>query len=1059
MVTSRNCRIIVQLALIGALIAAQYTFPTLTFAQTVKATVLGTVVDEAGASVANAKIIAKNLDTGISREAMSDEAGRYRIPELAVGRYEVTVEAKGFRQQARQGIELTVGREAVVDFKLGIGNVQEKVVIEGDATLVDTTSSTVGFLVNRKQIEELPLNGRDVLQLATLHNGVVSTTAITGSQEENGPGATRLSVNGARIDFNGFFLDGTETSDAFGNSPGGLGGGFLGVDALREFAVLTSNYSAEYGKGGGAIINAVTKSGTNDIHGSAFEFLRNSALDARNFFNARKLPFKRNQFGASLGGPIVKNRTFLFGNYEGLRRREGSSAIFNVPSPAARQGNLTTGTITIAPSVLPYLALYPANNIPCPATPSDTCNYRRDFNESTNENFVTVRLDHKLTDKHSLVGRYTFDDSNLMNIGGLIQNLTLDNRAQYIALEGQSVFSARAVNSLRVNFNRSNFKSDFPFTVSVPSSLAFIPGHPMGGFSIPGFTELRSALTAGRSFVLNTYEVNDQFIYNTGGHALKFGGSARRYQLNANSPLVPDGIFVYGGGIRSFLTASPQVLYAPAPNTDFYRGIRQSLFGFYAQDDWKARPNLTINLGLRYEPISAPTEVNGKIANLRNLTDKDTVVGDPLIINPSKRNFGPRVGFAWDPTGAGRTSVRAGFGVFYSAILPMKYRFFLTGVPPFMKLSLFPGVFPDAYARLSNSPLPLPSVLWIMQYNAEQPTIYQWNLTLQREIARDFVFTAGYVGSRGVHLETADKGNVRVDYQIVNGRRFYPAGSSRLLNPNYGATDLLGFNADSYYHGLQLNATKRYSAGLQFQASYTFAKSLDSGSSTESVFTNGAIGADRQDPFDSSIDYGRSDFDARHNFIANFLWDLPIGKGHSLGGDLGGAGSKLAGGWSLGGILNLRSGFPFSAVLGFDRARNGIDNRQSQRPDMVPGRSYDSAITGNPNRYVDPTAFQLQPAGFYGAEGRNVLTGPSLKVFDFSLLKKTAITERLNTEFRVEFFNLLNHTNFAPPDAGNRVVFTSADANDKGVVPASFGQLTRTATTSRQIQFGLKLIW
>lgn len=1018
--------------------------------QTTRASLLGTVSDEKGSALPNAKVIAKNLDTGITRETTTEENGNYRLSELPIGRYEVEAQSQGFGSTVRSGIELTVGSERVVNFSLTVGNVQDRVVIEGGPGLVETTNSTVGFLVSKKQIEELPLNGRDVLQLATLQNGVLSTSGITGNQDEVGPGTTRLSVNGGRIDFNAYFLDGTETSDAFGNSPGGLGGGFLGVDALQEFAVLTSNYAAEFGKGGGAIVNAITKSGTNEIHGTAFEFLRNSAMDARNFFNAERLPFRRNQFGGSLGGPIVKNRTFIFGNYEGLRRSEGTSAIFNVPSPAARQGNLTTGQVTIAPSVVPYLNLYPLPNGPISG---DTGVFRRDFTERTREDFFVIRADHAFTEKHSMAARYTFDDSDLLDVSGVIQNLELNNRAQYVMLEGQSVHTPRAVSVFRFSFARSNFISDFPFNVSGPENLGFIPGHPMGGFSLPGVSVLREALTAGRNFALNTFEPNYQFIYNRGNHSLKFGGGVRRYQLNAYSPLVPDGIFIYGGGIASFLTGSAQVFYGPSPQTDYTRGIRQNLFGFFVQDDWKVRPNLTINMGLRYEPISTPTEVNGKIASLRNFSDRDPVVGDPFFLNPSKRNFGPRLGIAWDPTGKGKTSVRAGAGVFYSAILPMKYRFFLTGIKPFMQLNLYPGVFPDAYERFSNSPLPLPSVVWLTQFNAEQPTVYQWNLTLQHEVARDLVLSAGYVGSRGVHLETGDKTNVRTDFQIVNGRRFYPAGSGPLLLPNFGAADLFGFNADSHYHGLQLMANKRYSSGIQFQFAYTFSKSLDTGSSTESTFTNGGLGADRQDPLDAGLDYGRSDFDARHNFVANFLWDIPLGQG------LDGAAKKFVAGWAVGGIVGIRTGFPFPVVLGFDRARNGIDNRQSQRPDFVSGRTFKSAVTGDPERWVDPTAFQVQPAGFYGTAGRNILDGPNLRTVDFTLTKRTAITERLNTEFRAEFFNIFNRANFAPPAAPERIVFTGVNAAGAGIVPGNFAQITSTATSSRQIQLGIKLIF
>lgn len=1032
-------------------------------AQTTKATALGTVTDEKGDVVPDTKITATNLDTGISRETTTDDGGRYRIPELAPGRYEVKAEREGFKLEVRSGIDLTVGREAVVDFTLKVGSIQEAVVVQGGVPLVETTTSTLRWLVNKRQIEELPLNGRDVLQLATLQNGVVSTASITVNQEEAGPGTTRLSVNGARLDFNTYFLDGTETVDAFGYSPGGLGGGFLGVDALREFEVLTSNYSAEYGQGGGAIINAVTKSGTNEIHGTAFIFHRNSVLDSRNFFNAEKLPFKRNQFGGSLGGPIIKDRTFFFGSYEGLRRGEGTSTIFNVPSPAARMGNLTTGQITVAASVLPYLALYPLPNGPISG---DTGVFRRDFNEVTDEDFFTVRIDHQLAERHSVFGRYTFDDSDLRKVAAVIMDQVLINRSSYLTLEEQSLFTARAINSIRFGFNRSNFKSDFPFTVPVGPELSFVPGRPMGAFSLAGVSELRPALTSPRSFVLNTYEVNDQFLYNRGGHALKLGGLVRRYQLNADSALVVDGVFVYGGGLDRFLTARPQVLFVPQPGTDFYRAIRESLFGLYVQDDWKVRRTLTLNLGLRYETISTPDEANGKVANLRNLTDREPTVGDPYIDNPSRKNFAPRVGFAWDPTGSGRWAIRGGAGIFYSLLLPMRYRFQISSTPPFARLIVLPGFFPDAFSRAINNPIPSPGLLWLTQFEAEQSTIYQWNFNVQRQLGNDFVAAVGYVGSRGIHLQTGSGTNVRRDFQIVNGRKFYPPPASggalqaTRINPNFGQIQLLGFNGDAYYHALQLTATRRFSAGFQFHAAYTYSKAIDTNSSIETIFTNAQLGADWQDPFDSRAEKALSDFDHRHNFVANFLWDLPLGKNRAFGSNLTSIVGKLVEGWSLGGIFSVRTGFPFGVALGFDRARNGIDNVQSQRPNVVPGRTYSSAVRGDPNRYVDPTAFQLQPAGFYGDATRNAMEGPDLAVFDFSVLKRTSITERLNTEFRFEAFNIFNHTNFAPLDAANRVIFSGVEAaTDRGVIPASFGQLTRTSTSSRQLQFGFKFIW
>jgi outer membrane receptor protein involved in Fe transport len=1052
------------LVTIALLSLSATTLITLAATQSNKATLLGTIRDEQGNLVSKAKVTAKNIDTGIPRETTTDMDGRYRLSELPLGKYEISVQREGFRLVVQRGIELTVGREAVVDFKLNVGNVQEKVLVEQDASLVDTTTSAVGFLVNTRQIEQLPLNGRDVFQLATLENGVVSTTGTTGLQSDVGPGTTRLAINGGRLEFNAFLLDGTETADAFGYSPGGLGGGFLGVDALREFQVLTSNYSAEFGHAGGAVINAVTKAGTNMIHGTAFEFLRNRELDARNFFdrNPSKLPFQRNQFGGSLGGPVIKDRAFLFGSFEGLRRRQGVPSIFSVPSPAAKQGNLTIGQVPVAPSVAPYLRLYPDPNGPISG---DTGLFTRNFKEMTDEDFLTIRADYKLTGGQSLAARYTIDDSDLTKVGGLIQNLVLDNRNQYVSLEEQAIVGSRGVNSLRATYNRSNFFSDYRFVdlngnvVNLDPSLGFIPGQRMGGFSIGGVAALRELLSDTRSFVLNQFEVNDQFIYNVGAHSIKIGGAVRRYQLNGDSATLRDGAFFFGqGGFAQFLSGVPDFLFATVPGTDFTRGIRQSLFSLYVQDDWRATRRLTLNLGVRYEPISTPTDNNGKVTNLRNITDAMPTQGEPFIDNPSYTNVAPRVGFAYDVFGDGRTSLRAGAGIFYSAILPMRYRFEISNQPPFAQLSVFGGLFPNAF---SNPAFVVPAgVISPYQFDAEQPTIYQWNLNIQREMGRDLVLSAGYVGSRGVNLETRYSLNVRTDFQMVNGQKFFPVGvNGPRVNPNFASLNLHDFSADSYYHALQLNLTKRFSSGLQFETSYTYSKSIDTASATESVFSNGALGSFRQDPFDSRGQRGLSDFDTRNNFVANFLYDLPFGKGQRFGGDIKGVAGKLIEGWSTGGIVNLRSGFPFNVSLGFDRVGSGIDNPQYLRPNIAPGRKIEDAITGDPQSFVDPSFFQLQPAGFYGNSPRNALRGPDLKTFDMTLTKRTAINERIRTEFRIEAFNLFNRANFAPPNAVNRVIYTNVDATGAPILNPTFGQLTNTATFERQLQFGFKLLW
>ncbi|HKQ76836.1 MAG TPA: TonB-dependent receptor, partial [Blastocatellia bacterium] len=528
-------------------------------------------------------------------------------------------------------------------------------------------------------------------------------------------------------------------------------------------------------------------------------------------------------------------------------------------------------------------------------------------------------------------------------------------------------------------------------------------------------------------------------------------------QLNGDSALITDGLFLYlQRGLAQFLAGTPDILFTTVPGTDYYRGIRQSLFSLYVQDDWKATRRLTLNLGLRYEPISTPTAENGKVSNLRNITDARPIPGDPFIDNPSYTNIAPRVGFAMDVFGDGKTSLRGAAGIFYSAILPMQYRFQISNQEPFARLAAVVGPFPNAF----TSPIVvLPGgVISPIEFDADQPTVYQWNLNIQRELGRDFVLSAGYVGSRGVNLQARYDLNVRTDFQIVNGQKFFPAGNGAKFNPNFSNITYQDFSADSYYHALQLNLTKRFSGGLQFQTAYTLSKSIDTSSAAESVFVSGSVGGGRQDPFDLRSERALSDYDTRNNFVANFLYELPFGKGRLIGGGLTGVAGTFIGGWSTGGILTLRSGFPFNVALGFDRAGNGAGNLQ-QRPNIAPGVDLSDATTGDPSGFVNPSFFRLQPAGFYGNAPRNALGGPNLKSFDMTLAKRTPITDRLSSEFRFEAFNLFNRSNFAPPDAVNRVIFPGVDATGASTISPTFGQLTRTSTSSRQLQFGLKLLW
>jgi outer membrane receptor protein involved in Fe transport len=1040
-------------ALVSVTILCLLTWLTPTsLAQTTTATISGVVTDHNGAIVAGARIIATNVGTNVSRSVNTDSDGRYLILALPVGNYEVQAIQQGFSKELRRGILLTVGRDAIVNFELKVGSVTEQVEIAGDASLVNTTSSEISALVNARTIVDLPLNGRDLFQLATLQIGVINIGNLTENALDSGTGSVKMSINGARPNFNNFLLDGASVSEVQNTTPGSVTGGFTGVDAIQEFQLLTNNYSAEYGGAGGGIINVVTKSGTNEVHGTAFEFLRNSALDARNFFDLEDVPqFKRNQFGGSIGAPIRRNKTFIFGAYEGFRQRLAQTRIFTVPTAEARRGILPTGNITINPAVEPYLDLYPLPN--AGDAGGGLGFYTRGDSGQTNEDYFTIRADHNFSSKDTFFARYTFDDSELNEPDKIISNTVLEGRTQYTGLGHTHIFSPTLLNNLRFAYNRTRIFGDQVDVVPVPESLVWVPGAPvLGAFiNVGGLSELSDRRLVPRFLVQNSFEVTEQLAYSRGSHNMKFGFTARRIQLNAVSTNIPFGAFIFGS-YEAFLRGTPQIFAAPlADANNAYRGIRQSLFALYAQDEWRVRRNLTINLGLRYEPITTPSEANDKISNLRDpLNDREVTLGAPFFKNNSKKNFGPRVGFAWDLSGDGKTSLRGGYGIFFVQPLPYSYRFEMSGQPPFFIVGFaFGGPFPNAFERLANVPGLVASAAY--EFDPSPAYLQQYNLSLQREIIGGFTATIAYVGSRGVHLPTNGNRNTSANFTILpNGEKQFPVGvRNPLRNPFQAATRVTYFDGDSYYNALQLNVERRLSQGLQLQMAYTFSKSIDTSSDSVGIFQLESTQFG-QDTHNLRAERGLSVFDVRHNFSMNVIYQLPYKT------EPGASGARrvadfLLGGWQANSIITARSGTPFNPIITFNNSNDGnADN--IERPSWAPGFTPESAVTGNPNRYFRPEAFVVAPPGRFGNVARNVLIGPGLATVDLSLMKSNKIKERVTVQFRAEAFNLLNRANFSLPATVE--VFTS-----NGVTPPNVGQIISTTTTSRQLQFGLKFIF
>src|SRR3984893_9423784 len=681
------------------------------YAQVSGATMTGTVNDATGAVIPNAQLSIQNVATGEVRGVTTDKAGFYTAPNLLPGSYEVTVTASGFSTEVRSGITLTVGAQQVLNLTMKIGQVSQKVEVTGEAPAVQLATSDISGVVSQTEVVELPLNGRDWTQLATLQPGVISVGSIqanTGTRDRAHRGyGLQMAISGNRPTQNNYRIDGISVNDYLNGGPGSVEGSTLGVDAVQEFSVLTSNYSTEYGRTSGGVINAITKSGTNQFHGDAYEFLRNSALDARNYFDGATIPeFRRNQFGGAIGGPIRKDHTFFFADYEGLRQNLGVTTLVNVFSQAVRHGQLcsipqpgicSTQQVTgafhpdpatgIDKAVLPFLGLWGLPNAGLFGN-GDTGLYSVPGAHITSENFVTARVDHRFSDKDSVFGSYEYDPATATQPDPTNNVLLgISTGRSLIAIEETHIFNPQLINSVRFGYSRSvhtnrGVKAINP--LSADPSLGESPGADNPQIQVPGVTTIQAGLnqTEQLNYWNNSFQGYDDVFLTKGIHSLKLGFAVERIQMNEYNP-APNGIVSFGT-LLDFLTNNPLNLNAPLPTAPFLRfGFRTSIFGGYVQDDVRLRPDLTVNLGLRYEMSTGLTEVRGRLSALHSPTDSTPHIGNPLFHNPTLRNFEPRVGFAWDPFGSGKTSVRGGFGMF--DVLPLTYLLgnIGTGVSPF----------------------------------------------------------------------------------------------------------------------------------------------------------------------------------------------------------------------------------------------------------------------------------------------------------------------------------------------------------------------------------------
>jgi hypothetical protein len=696
-----------KIATLGAL-ALLMLIPVDIHAQLSAVKLSGTITDASGAVIANARLSGKNVETGETTELTTNNDGFYQSPMLAPGTYEITVSAPGFAPEVRTGVVLTTGVDQVLNLTLGTSQAAVT------TPAVSLGSSTVSGVVSSTTVREMPLNARSGSDLAALEPGVAKARAQTAADSSRGFG-TQMTISGARPRQNNYLLDGISVNDYTNGAPGSALGVNLGVDAVEEFSVLTSNYPAQYGRSSGGIIGATTRAGSNDFHGGVYEFLRNSALDARNFFDAKIPPFRRNQFGASAGGPIRKDRTSFFADYEGLRQSLGTTNVDSVPSPAARAGSLSTGPIIVDPTVLRFVnAFYPMPNGPLLGS-GDTGIYTFTGQRVTPENYWTTRMDQKFSDADSLYGTYMFDSATVRQPDELGDKRTgYDSQRQALTLDENHVFSPQALNSLRFGVSRVVAITGLTFPAANPlvadTSLGTVPGHTAASVLVPGLTQFSGGLDAlpHRHFHWTSIQAFDDAALTKGKHSVKFGLGLERIRDNILADSDPAGGFSINS-VADFLTNAPFSLSAAVPGTITARGFRQTIVGTYVQDDWRSKPNLTINLGLRYEMAMVPAEVQGKLSTLRHITDSKPHLGSPLFSNSTLRNFEPRIGFSWDPFKSGKTSVSGGFGIF--DVLPLPYEIQNDGLfsaPFFEHGSVTPlprGSFPTAgFLLIAASP-------------------------------------------------------------------------------------------------------------------------------------------------------------------------------------------------------------------------------------------------------------------------------------------------------------------------------------------------------------------
>jgi hypothetical protein len=1078
----------------------------------VSASISGRVLDASDAAVVGATVTVTNLETMTPRSTAVDSSGNFLILSLPVGQYEVKAVATGFRTAIDTGLGLVVGQQAVVNLRLEVGGVDQAVTVTADAPVVNTTTASISGLVGEQEIKDLPLNGRSFDNLITLNAGALSYTSYTANASVGSGTGNSFSVAGRRSEDNLYLLNGVEFTGEGNrsNQPGGASGQLLGIDAVREFNVLTDTYSAQYGKRPGGQVIIVTQSGTNSLHGSVFEFIRNSTLDARNFFDAptaqigHRIPtFQRNQFGGALGGPIKSDKAFVFGNYEGFRQRLGVANVSIVPDNNARQGILPCNALstprpspctssstdtTLVPvpgrlaGMLPFFALWPAPN--GPVLGAGLAYSYNTPKQSIREDFATIRMDQNLSSKDMLSESYTFDDG----IGYTPQ----DNpnfigayriRNQVGSIQDVHVFSAETVNTFRFGYSRGAFNFNVTPSVSLPANVTLVAGLVPGQISIGGGTASSSGtLTLTRAGsttdylagARNLFTYADDFQLIKGRHHITVGAWLQRMQDNRGAATRKAGQATFAT-LQTLLQGTVQNLQAVTdPHSSGYRLWEGA---WYVADTIKLRPNLVLDIGLRHEFTNRLSEAQGRIANAALGPDlvplTAPLIGNIFPNNDSKWLFGPRVGIAWDVFGNGKTAVRSGFGTFYSLLDDEMYTYDV--VSPFNSSIVFGQNAPflslvPLQPGPSSIPACGPAVTGTCFKPAQKgrasnkpPVVEEWNLAIEQQILPNTSLRVAYVGSHAYDLPSnapydtihpqictnasgCVSGGLNAAKGSVTQGTLYIPVATALPNPFLATADFLEMY-NSNYNALQVDLKRRLAQGLEIRANYTWSKSLSVSSEV------GQTEAQNSPPqllsaFNALADWGPSSSDVTNAASISGSYELPIGRNKPWFNGVTNVTDKFVSGWKINSIVTVMSGFPFTPLVGSNISGNG-NSTNPDRPSWNPAFQ-GPVILGTPNRWYDPNAFVIPVSGTFGSVGKGVLRGPGLTNWDMSLFKNTSLTERVKLQFRAEGFNILNHANFSFP---NQTVFSG------GAISPSAGTITKTTTFSRQIQMGLKLIF